>query len=424
MNTMSAFLVTALLGFTATVNAHMFISSPAPIPGSAPKDPLDASGSNFPCHGVALPSSGGLSMPAGSSQVLSWELGNGANTAVHGGGSCQISITYETDPAKVKDPSNWFVIYSIEGGCPSNTHQNLDGQYTGPQGSYSGALSCQDPKANGVDCVNQFNFSIPQGVKNGNAIMSWTWFNSVGNREMYQNCVNINLSGGDGSEMSELPTMFVANLGSVNQCPTTQSVDLLFPNPGKYVTTKKPSGAAASTAITFPMATPSGTGCNNDGGSGSGPAAQSSAAPAAPSSAAYSAPSAAQSASLSQATGAASSVAGNAAVTVTTMATITGQASYAPVASYAASSAAASSAAYSAPASGSGSSTPSGSCRNGALPCSSDGAVVCMGSQWGLCNHGCAVPEPLAPGTSCSNGLITRRSLKHAHRHFAGLRGY
>lgn len=163
----AAALVAAMHLFTAT--AHMFISSPSPIEGSAPKDPLDASGSNFPCHGISLPSSGGTNMAAGSSQLLAFDTGNGANTAVHGGGSCQMSITYETDPEKVKDPKNWFVIYSIEGGCPSNTLGNLDGSYTGPQGSYSGAFDCTDPKTNGVDCVNQFNFTIPKGIKDGHA---------------------------------------------------------------------------------------------------------------------------------------------------------------------------------------------------------------------------------------------------------------
>ncbi|KAI7646824.1 hypothetical protein KC318_g19069, partial [Hortaea werneckii] len=93
----------ATLGLSYTVNAHLFIQSPTPIQGSAPKDPLDASGSNFPCHGVSLPSSGGQKMAVGSSQVLAFELGDGANTAVHGGGSCQISVTYETDPAAIKD---------------------------------------------------------------------------------------------------------------------------------------------------------------------------------------------------------------------------------------------------------------------------------------------------------------------------------
>lgn len=173
---MHAFFTTvAGLGLALCANAHLYLSSPSPIAGSAPKDPLDASGSNFPCHGISLPTSGGESMTAGSSQMLAFDTGDGANYAVHGGGSCQISITYETDAEKVKDPKNWKVIYSIEGGCPSNTYQNLDLPFTGPNGGYTGSYPCTNTSTNGVDCVNQFPFTIPKGVKDGHAIMAWTW---------------------------------------------------------------------------------------------------------------------------------------------------------------------------------------------------------------------------------------------------------
>lgn len=154
-----------------SVHSHLFISSPSPIPGTYPKDPLDPSGSNWPCHGVSLPSSGGQTMAAGSDQPLEFDLGGGANTAVHGGGSCQISITYETEPAKQKDPKNWHVIYSILGGCPSDTVGNLNS-----------AVACTSK--NQADCVNKFKFKIPKGVKNGHAILAWTWFKSVSSPHM------------------------------------------------------------------------------------------------------------------------------------------------------------------------------------------------------------------------------------------------
>lgn len=170
-------LFASLLG--AVANAHLFISSPSPIPGSAIKPPLDASGSDFPCHNAVLPSSGGQSMAAGSQQLLSWDTGNGTNTAVHGGGSCQISLTYETDAAKQKDPSNWFVIYSVEEGCPSNTLGNLEDSYHSSIAgqTYNGSWPCSNTTTNGVDCVNQFEFDIPKGVKTGHAIMAWVSHN-------------------------------------------------------------------------------------------------------------------------------------------------------------------------------------------------------------------------------------------------------
>ncbi|KAK3057685.1 hypothetical protein LTR09_001869 [Extremus antarcticus] len=440
------------VAFAAGANAHMYLSSPTPIEGNAIKDPLDPSGSNFPCHGVSIPTSGGQKMAAGSSQVLSFELGGGANTAVHGGGSCQMSVTYETDPAKVKDPKNWYVIYSIEGGCPSNTAGNLDGSYTGPSGTYSGALSCNDPKTNGVDCVNEFNYTIPNGLKNGHATFAWTWYNTIGNRELYMNCISAEISGGDGSEMSELPSMFVANMASINSCPTTEQTNVKFPVPGKYVMTKLPSGANAKAASQYPIAAPSGASCASDGAVAGGPAAGGStppkphgSAPAAPSSAPAqsSAPAASAPASGSapaygsapapSSAHAPSGSAGSGLVTITTMQTVTSGSVAAPsapasaVPSAAPSEAAPSSAApapssYAPSPSGTSS---SGSCANSAVACTNPGGVVCIGTaQFGLCNiNNCAVPQALAAGTHCEAGEIRKRDnvrrhlSRHARRH-------
>nr|POE87495.1 hypothetical protein CFP56_30084 [Quercus suber] len=447
---MRAAFVAATLGLALSTQAHLFLQSPTPIDGSAPKSPLDASGDNFPCHGAALPTSGGQQMAAGSQQLLAFDGGaTGANTAVHGGGSCQISITYETDAAKVKDPTNWHVIYSIEGGCPTNSLMNLDGTYTGPGGSYTGSYQCNDTsKTNGVDCLNQFHFEIPKGVKDGHAILAWTWFNNVGNREMYMNCVNTELTGGDGSEMDSFPSMFVANLANVDQCPTTAYQAVAFPNPGKYLTTKlPPSGTSQST--TYALATPTGPGCAGDGGSGSGSASGSTSAAvasadvsssASPYNAAAAAPSsyATQTSSAATVAAAAASPAtddGTGDVTVTTMATVTGSASIAASPSAAPTSAASpgtdasagtdSSSGADASQSSSSSSGTSGSCSAGATSCTTDGQVVCIGTaQWGLCNSGCAVPMALADGTTCSAGTITKkRSVQGGRRgrqHVAG----
>jgi hypothetical protein len=68
---------------------------------------------------------------------------------------------------------------------------------------------------------------------------------------------------------------------------------------------------------------------------------------------------------------------------------------------------AASSAASSAPAAPA--QVASSGCAN---PCSTEGAVVCFPpNSFGLCDHGCAVVQPLAAGTSCSNGVISRRAV-------------
>ncbi|KAF1812727.1 hypothetical protein P152DRAFT_482190 [Eremomyces bilateralis CBS 781.70] len=184
---MSSTLLATTIAFSlfSLTSAHFMIQNPAPIPGSAPKDPLAGSGSDFPCHSADLFNVGSrTSMAVGPSQLLEFNLGSGANTAVHGGGSCQLSLTYEKNPEKLKDPASWKVIYSIVEGCPTNYWWNLDT-----------AKRCV-PGSGDIKCVNAFDFTIPPGVKNGDAIFAWTWFNNLGEREMYMNCAAVSITGG------------------------------------------------------------------------------------------------------------------------------------------------------------------------------------------------------------------------------------
>lgn len=96
-----------------------------------------------------------------------------------GGGSCQISLTKDLEPTK---DSVFQVIHSIEGGCPTSSAGNIGG----------------DPNA--ADPTT-FDYQIPQGIAPGKYTLAWTWFNKVGNREMYMNCAPIVVSGG-GSKRS------------------------------------------------------------------------------------------------------------------------------------------------------------------------------------------------------------------------------
>lgn len=423
---MLSFTVGLIAAFLAGTNAHMFISSPSPIAGTAPKDPLPSTGPGFPCHGVPLPSSGGQKMAAGSSQLLSFDLGGGLNTAVHGGGSCQISITYETDAEKVKDPKNWYVIHSIEDGCPSNTAGNLDGSYQGPKGPYTGAIACSDPRANGIDCVNEFHFTIPKGVKDGNAIMAWTWYNTIGNRELYMNCANTYLTGGDGSEMSSFPTMFVANAESANpdtaSCRTIEQQNVKFPYPGKYLTLHPTMEAGATN---YSTEVPNDAKCASLGapanGNGAAPPFYGSGkTSAAPSSAVASSPASGSATPPAYAVPS-SGAAGSGLVTVTTMQTVTSGA--ASASARASSAPAASGSAPAAPSSyapvptGSSPSPGNGSCPANSVACANPGGVVCIGaSRWGLCDiNNCAVSQALAAGTHCSGGKVLKRD--HVRRH-------
>lgn len=402
---MNFFTTLFILALVAVTNAHLFIFSPAPITGTAPKEPLDKSGSNFPCHGASLPTTGGESMPAGSSQLLSWDLGSGENTAVHGGGSCQISITYETDPAKQKDPASWKVIYSIEDGCPSNTAGNLDSMpsWTGPQGTYTGALSCDDPKANGVDCVNHFNFTMPKGVQSGHAILAWTWFNTVGNREIYMNCVNADITGGDGSEMDGFPSMFVANLASVDTCATVENTVLQFPFPGKYVTTKTAASATKTYPIALPACTDNGAPAKAAAGSASGSGSSPSPPPISTSAAAVVTGSSVPSTSQAASAGVFKTQQASSFLTVVMPASsASSPVSSSPVHASAPVRVTPIASASAAPVSG------SSSCASPAQPCT--GVFMCFSAtQFGLCNHGCALPQAVAAGTQCLNGAIVKK---------------
>ncbi|OQO13975.1 hypothetical protein B0A48_00850 [Cryoendolithus antarcticus] len=406
-----AYAAIAATTLSTVCDAHFFISSPTPIQGSAPKDPLEASGSNFPCHGVALPSSGGQKMAAGSSQNLKFELNGGLNTAVHGGGSCQLSLLY--DISKAKDPSAWHVIYSIEGGCPANIKGNF------PEG---GAVACTSE--NEGDCVHSFDYTIPQGVESGNAILSWTWFNTIGNREIYQNCAAVEITDGTGSEMSSLPAMFVANVASVNDCHTTEQEAVGFPDPGKYVIQQ-----TATNGFSYPVSTlacgggaaaPSSYG----GASSTAAATATSSAYAAPTSSAYAAPSSAAAVPTSApaitnpVSSAPPAYQTGGAVTETTYAT-----TFATVTA-GSPGPSASSPAEASPSALASSPGPAAKSSDGSVSCSDDGGVVCIdATHFGICNFGSAVPMPLAAGTTCANGVVSRkkRSARHMERHRRGV---
>lgn len=315
-------------------------------------------------------------------------------SAVHGGGSCQFSVTYEYPPPS--DPSKWKVIHTIIGGCPASAAGNVatvgsdaDGRPNGPQCGNS----------DGTECVRQFDITIPKELQSGNATFAWTWFNKIGNREMYMNCAPIAISGGasDSTFFDSLPEIFIANIPG--QCTTNAGV-LDIPNPG-------------SSVETLEAATPGANGNCPAAGSSSG---GSSAAPASSKAAATS-------------TGAAGVFApGAGATTLATSAQSTAPAETAPadtpIESSPAetpveSSPAETAAPTSVAATSAAAAVPTGStqCGENRVSCSTDGALVCMGaSYWGLCDRGCAYKMAVAAGTKCESGTIGFAKRSHVHR--------
>ncbi|KAJ5965138.1 Extracellular protein [Penicillium vulpinum] len=228
-----------LSGLLATaVSAHMQLSKPYPIRSPLNKDgkgekdysytnPLSSSGSDYPCKGYANDEFEAVATwQPGSSQEMTLE-----GSAVHDGGSCQLSLTYDKG-------KTFKVIESIEGDCP---------------------------------IAKKYQFDIPSDAPSGDALFAWTWFNKVGNREMYMNCAMITIGGSsnrnanvhsedrevkhapklDGkpthkgpnknangqtknakSSFDSLPDLFVANVNQAGKCVTIEGQAVHFPNPG------------------------------------------------------------------------------------------------------------------------------------------------------------------------------------------------
>lgn len=214
-----------IFGLVASASAHLVMT--APKGWEVNSSPLDKTGSDFPCKGVAYDSSVEANvLNKGDSQPLKLK-----GSAVHGGGSCQISLTTDLEPTK---DSVWKVIKSWEGGCPVG---DMDGNY---------------PENANLEVPSDLNFEIPEDVPAGKYTLAWTWFNRIGNREMYMNCAPAEAvgDGGDESSFNALPDMFVANIGG--DCGTEEGSDLKFPDPGQNVerlgsgTPKGPVGCGGS----------------------------------------------------------------------------------------------------------------------------------------------------------------------------------
>lgn len=346
--------IAAACGLAAVANAHMYLVTPARFATpAATNGPILSS--DFPCQATASATfstdtidGSATEMALGSDQPLAFE-----GQSVHGGGSCQISLTYDENPTS---SSTFKVITSIEGGCVArDTAGNL------------GA----DTSATAADPYT-YNFTIPDDIPTGKAVIAWTWFNKVGNREMYMQCAPVTLTGTSGakSNYEALPDMFVANLDEdADSCHTPADTDLVFPDPGDVV--QKLNGATTA------WGSPTGS-CTVGTGSGSGSSATASAAGAATTTA--------------DAGGSGGGIFATSAGSAPTTAAQTSEAS----------ATAAAPAPTATGSSSSSSSSSSGSQQSGS--CSTDGEYACISStKYQVCASGqWSVEMSVASGTSCS----------------------
>jgi hypothetical protein len=459
------------LSLCSIANAHMKMSSPVPFNvANLDNSPLKADGSDFPCKASPNnPSSYSISainkIPVDSPVALTFE-----GSAIHGGGTCELSISLDQNPTA---ESVFKVIQVFQGACPTATGGGL-------------------------------TFNIPKDFPNADqATLAWTWFNQIGNREMYMNCAPIQITGGSDNMnyFDTLPDMFKANIPT-QDCQTEESTDPTMPDPGDFVlqdAAVKPGkvvgpkcGTAApaqnananSGKVTnfaafskpakdsneiIPVGGSSG-GSGGNGASASAPATggggnngmytqpAASSAPMASTPAVggggndgmYTQPGASSAESSAVATSSAASSAESSAIaTSSAAASATTPASTAdsfPTPSFQTMTVPASSATAAAPPyptlspslgqgvsgpssgsvatpsgspSSSGSSSSSGSA-NTPGQCTTDGAVVCNGpTQFGLCSNGSVVWQAVAAGTECSGGAVQKRSA-HVRRHAHG----
>lgn len=158
--------IAILAGLLATgASAHMQMMKPYPIRSPLNKDsnekkdysytnPLNPSGADYPCKGYANdPFQSQASYTPGQTYELELD-----GSATHSGGSCQLALTYDRG-------KTFKVIESMLGECPIS---------------------------------KKYDFQIPSDAPTGEALLAWTWFNKVGNREMYMNCAMVTI-GGSGS---------------------------------------------------------------------------------------------------------------------------------------------------------------------------------------------------------------------------------
>ncbi|CAD6594272.1 MAG: hypothetical protein ASARMPRED_009004 [Alectoria sarmentosa] len=385
------------------------MATPPPY-GSPDNSPLNADGSNFPCK--ATSDSGGTvtNMAVGASQKLSF-LGE----SVHGGGSCQVSLTTDTPATK---SSTWMVIHSIEGGCPVRNQAGNIGA--------DDSASAPDP--------DTYNFSISPGITPGAYTLAWTWFNKVGNREMYMNCASIKVAGVSskrettlnetqeyaipelfGRATASFPAMFVANIPSTD-CTTAEGTDVKFPNPGLSVEMASANKADVLTPPTGPK-------CNGASGSSSSASSDTQASNAG-SSGASGAPAAVVSAAAPSMSAAAPAIAASPSMAAVAPPVAASPPAAAPASPSSASGSVpapieSSSGSSAAPASGSGTASTGSSTSS----CSSPGASICSpdGLQIGVCTTESTVTWiPVAAGTRCVGGYMVAAKGKRSAKFLSG----
>jgi hypothetical protein len=154
--------------FFLSVNGHITVNSPAPRAGTT-SNPA----TSF-CQGLAA-GAPTATVTAGGDLPVSLSVG-----ADHGGGGCVFSLACANE---LSDPSNpkFKSIFATDKNCPM---------------------------------VKEFTIKIPNEA-DGNCVLSWGWVPIFsGGPEMYQNCMDITVTGGTGGS---LPGQDIGYFNTLNQ---------------------------------------------------------------------------------------------------------------------------------------------------------------------------------------------------------------
>jgi hypothetical protein len=136
-------------------------------------------------------------------QLTDYTYDPGAEGSTHYGGSCQVG--FSVDKGKT-----WKVAASYHGACPKHTD---DGK----------------PEA------QTFDFKVPTGMPEGDALFSWIWLNRE--HEAFENCAKVKITAGSGSSPVQSPAP--AQSSAMPQYPVQSSA--APPPPAPSSTKPKPA---------------------------------------------------------------------------------------------------------------------------------------------------------------------------------------
>jgi hypothetical protein len=197
-------IVTVFYMFIGFINAHVFMKYPICRKSKYSyfyiknnlvdydiMAPLNSNGYSFPCKGFPISNSTTVI----NSNFIDIILEPGTSPdSTHNGGICQFGLSFD---------NKLFIVLKQIKRC---MHDNL---------------------------LN-YNLELPESVPNGNLIFFWTWINSVGNREYYMDCSDINLKRNRTNFSNNTiiygKELIIVNLPGFKQIPEFPSGDSLEGN--------------------------------------------------------------------------------------------------------------------------------------------------------------------------------------------------